>query len=181
MGGELTRLLQRALPALKEHQQVIEVLRNQDVIQQQQIAILQDQKALLEKHVVELADELTHAHGIIEELKLNSKRLMIFGGFCTLGAIYYAKRLHKENLVHSGDDDLEDDDDDDSSDVGEPIPIPDSLECIVCMENMKEVMMEPCGHVCICRSCADIMRLPSGRVKCPVCRIRADTRTVFIT
>ena len=179
MGGVLTRFLQRAIPALKEHQQVIEVLKNQDVIQQQQIAMLQDQKALLEKHVVDLTDELTNAHGIIEELKLNSKRLMVFGGFCALGAIYYAKNLHKENPVHSGDDDLEDDND--NNDVGEPIAIPDSLECIVCMEKPKEVMMEPCGHVCICRTCADIMRLPSGRVKCPVCRIRAETRTVFIT
>ena len=179
MGGVLTRLLQRAIPALKEHQNVIEVLKNQDVIQQQQIAILQDQKALLEKHVVDLTDELTNAQGIIEELKLNSKRLMLVGGFCALGALYYVKKIHKEHPVDAVEGDLDDDSD---SDVEvDPIAIPDCLECIVCMENMKEVMMEPCGHVCICRTCADTMRLPSGRVKCPVCRIRAETRTVFIT
>ena len=97
--------------------------------------------------------------------------------------ISYWLYIRKLEHDHQEDDNCDDIDstDDDVADNHNTMMIPDSLECIVCMENAKEVMMEPCGHVCICRTCAEVMRLPSGRVKCPVCRIRAETRTVFIT
>ena len=174
----MTKILQRVLPALKEHQKTIEILQNQTIIQEQEIAILRSQKALIEQHVGELTAELTTAQVIIEELRVNSKRLMIFSGFCALGCWLYIRKLEHDHEQEDGCDDTDDDDIDDDQNT---VMIPDSLECIVCMENAKEVMMEPCGHVCICRTCADTMRLPSGRVKCPVCRIRAETRTVFIT
>ena len=180
MGATLTKILQRVLPALKEHQKTLEILQNQNIIQEQEIAILKNQKALIEQHVGELTAELTTAQVIIEELRVNSKRLMLFSGFCALGCWLYIRKLEHD---HQEDDNCDDTDstDDDVSDNHNTMMIPDSLECIVCMENAKEVMMEPCGHVCICRTCAEVMRLPSGRVKCPVCRIRAETRTVFIT
>ena len=60
------------------------------------------------------------------------------------------------------------------------IAVPDTLECIICMEGMKEVMMEPCGHVCCCRNCAMAMRT-NNRLRCPVCRGSSDFRTVFIS
>ena len=181
MGAVFTRL-QRILPVLKEQIKTIEVLQNQEAINAQKIAILESQKAMLEQNVVTLSAELSTAHVLIEELRINGKRLIIFSGVCALGAWLYIRKLDRELLDH---DDVADDDDgdgcDDQDDDYEPLMIPESVECIVCMERAREVMMEPCGHVCICRACADRMRLPGGRVKCPVCRIRAETRTVFLT
>ena len=181
MGAIFTKL-QRILPVLKEQMKTIEVLQNQDAINAEKIAILESQKAMLENNVVTLSEELSSAHMLIEDLRVNSKRLMIFSGVFALGAWLYIRKLDRDLLDH---DDMEEDDDgcdaDNHDDEYESLMIPESVECIVCMERAREVMMEPCGHVCICRVCADTMRLPGGRVKCPVCRIRAETRTVFLT
>ena len=177
MGAIFTRL-QRVLPVLKEQLKTIEVLQSQEVINEQKIAILESQKAMLEQSVVTLSGELTSAHLLIDELKLNSNRLIIFSGVCALGAWLYIRKFDRDFLDH---EDSEEVDDDNPEDEYQPLEIPESVECIVCMERAREVMMEPCGHVCICRLCADTMRLPGGCVKCPVCRIRAETRTVFLT
>ena len=178
MGNVLMRILQRAVPALKEHQKTIEILQNQNLIKDQEIIHLQAQKDLIEQHVGNLSSELAATNIKVEELKENSKRILMVGGLCVVAGDFYMKRTQ-----HQHRDRHDTDDSNSEGEVGERevIEVPDSLECIVCMTNMKEVMFEPCGHVCICRDCADRMRLPSGRVKCPVCRIRAETRTVFIT
>ena len=171
MGNVLMRMLQRAVPALKEHQKTIEILQNQNLIKDQEILSLQNQRDLIEQHVQHLSTE-------VEELKVTSKRILVVGGLCAVAGYFYIRNSYQSDIL---------DTDRVSPEPGgqgverEVIEVPDSLECIICMENMKEVMLEPCGHVCICRECAERMRLPSGRVKCPVCRIRADTRTVFIT
>ena len=177
MGAIFTKL-QRILPVLKEQIKTIEVLQNQEAINAQKIAILESQKVMLEQNVVTLSAELSTAHMLIEELRLNGKRMILFSGVCAVGAWLYIRKLDRDLLDH---DDNDDDDCDDQDDDYEPLMIPESVECIVCMERAREVMMEPCGHVAICRVCADRMRLPGGRVKCPVCRIRAETRTVFLT
>ena len=178
MGNVLVRILQRAVPALKEHQKTIEILQNQNLLKDQEIINLQAQRDLIEQHVGKLSSELAATNIKVEELKLNSKRILMVGGLCAVAGYFYIRNSYQSDIL---------DTDRVSPEPGgqgverEVIEVPDSLECIICMENMKEVMLEPCGHVCICRECAERMRLSSGRVKCPVCRIRADTRTVFIT
>lgn len=43
--------------------------------------------------------------------------------------------------------------------------------CVVCRENPKEVVLLPCGHVCICEDCSDdVTNL------CPVCRAEIQSR-----
>ncbi|XP_072943357.1 mitochondrial E3 ubiquitin protein ligase 1 [Epargyreus clarus] len=37
--------------------------------------------------------------------------------------------------------------------------------CVVCAENPKEVILLPCGHVCLCEDCSDHIS-----DKCPICR-----------
>ena len=174
---------------MKEHQRTIEILTNQNIIKDQkivsltnqniikdhQIVLLRNQKEMIEQHAESLAK-------VVEELKLklNKRYLGLFavtGGLFAVAGLLYIK-THPYLEVREEESDQESD----GEVVERPvIEIPDSLECIICMENLKEVMLEPCGHVCICRACAERLRLPSGRVKCPVCRIRAETRTVFIT
>ena len=177
MGNVLVRILQRAVPALKEHQKTIEILQNQNLIKDQEIITLQTQRDLIEQHVENLSSELAATNLRVEELKLNSKRALMVGGLCVVAGYFYIKTTRHQELQNTDDSNSEGE----GEVEREVIEVPDSLECIVCMTNMKEVMFEPCGHVCICRDCAERMRLPSGRVKCPVCRIRAETRTVFIT
>ena len=83
-------------------------------------------------------------------------------------------------LIRNHEDEEEDEEEDSMLDMRVDIAVPDTLECIICMEGMKEVMMEPCGHVCCCRNCAMAMR-NNNRLRCPVCRASSDFRTVFIS
>ncbi|KAJ1531516.1 hypothetical protein ONE63_000191 [Megalurothrips usitatus] len=43
--------------------------------------------------------------------------------------------------------------------------------CSVCRENPKEVVLLPCGHVCICEDCSEDIT-----DKCPVCRADIESR-----
>ena len=40
--------------------------------------------------------------------------------------------------------------------------------CTVCLDNVREVLLHPCGHVCVCQDCSD--RLKYGDNQCPICR-----------
>jgi len=40
-----------------------------------------------------------------------------------------------------------------------------SRKCVICYENLKTTMIEPCRHYCICEECAKKVRN-----ECPVCR-----------
>ena len=42
----------------------------------------------------------------------------------------------------------------------------DSVECIICWEASANVVLQPCGHLCMCLSCVELLR---GAV-CPMCR-----------
>jgi hypothetical protein len=64
-----------------------------------------------------------------------------------------------------------------------PAPHPDAEEtmCVVCFDAPKDHIIVPCGHMCVCASCAEQLtktRTPT----CPVCRepIR-ETMKVFCT
>lgn len=41
-------------------------------------------------------------------------------------------------------------------------------ECCVCMDAEKDAFFLPCGHNCVCHSCASVQQATLG--KCPVCR-----------
>ena len=41
-------------------------------------------------------------------------------------------------------------------------------ECVVCLENMKEILLLPCRHLCICATCLTHID------KCPVCRCQFE-------
>ena len=42
----------------------------------------------------------------------------------------------------------------------------ESKQCVVCMDRLREMIIRPCNHYCVCQSCA--RRLP----KCPLCNRR---------
>ena len=41
--------------------------------------------------------------------------------------------------------------------------------CVICMSNPRNTIIEPCVHICICDYCANLMRAQVNR-KCPMCR-----------
>jgi len=47
------------------------------------------------------------------------------------------------------------------------IDIPDDKLCVVCLETVRNTLIAPCGHVCLCFECADIVK---SKQSCPMCR-----------
>lgn len=55
--------------------------------------------------------------------------------------------------------------------------LPEAMLCVVCKEAPKEVIMLPCGHVCVCEDCSN--KLGSS---CPVCRAHvANKAAAFLS
>ncbi|KAI8429600.1 hypothetical protein MSG28_000198 [Choristoneura fumiferana] len=55
--------------------------------------------------------------------------------------------------------------------------LPEVQLCVVCAENPKEIILLPCGHVCLCEDCSDNIQ-----EACPICRERIHSRApAFIT
>ncbi|KAG8295726.1 RNA-binding protein MEX3D-like [Homalodisca vitripennis] len=47
--------------------------------------------------------------------------------------------------------------------------VPDPVKCIICMENPREVIMNPCGHVSLCEDCGEKICQSVSPI-CPVCQ-----------
>ncbi|KAF1961717.1 hypothetical protein CC80DRAFT_401023 [Byssothecium circinans] len=51
-----------------------------------------------------------------------------------------------------------------------------SLECQVCYQQIADIAVLPCGHMCMCKWCADVVvpvrhgTYPARATKCPMCR-----------
>ena len=61
-----------------------------------------------------------------------------------------------------------------SSSAHVPVPFKavdeDEAECVVCWAADAEVLLQPCGHLCTCRSCAKPFLSQPG-LPCPMCRV----------
>ncbi|XP_055317997.1 mitochondrial E3 ubiquitin protein ligase 1 [Sitodiplosis mosellana] len=55
----------------------------------------------------------------------------------------------------------------------QPRELRDDEKCVVCVENPKEVICLPCGHVCLCEDCSAKIK-----ISCPVCRATIDNKSV---
>jgi len=61
--------------------------------------------------------------------------------------------------------------------LNQPDVITEGLECIVCMTNVRNVIMQPCNHLCMCRLCYEIY---NKKEECPVCRGNVESVTNII-
>lgn len=41
------------------------------------------------------------------------------------------------------------------------------FSCVICLDNMREIMLRPCNHLCVCNICVSSIIADS---KCPMCR-----------
>ena len=46
---------------------------------------------------------------------------------------------------------------------------PDAEECVICWEGAAEVILQPCGHLCLCEQC--VQPLLKQGLGCPMCRV----------
>jgi hypothetical protein len=46
-------------------------------------------------------------------------------------------------------------------------------DCVICMCEVKTVVLVPCGHYCLCQGCSE--RLLKSTTKCPMCRATITT------
>jgi hypothetical protein len=51
----------------------------------------------------------------------------------------------------------------------------DESSCVICMEFQNRVVLVPCGHKCLCISCA---KSQSAGYRCPICRVVAKVACV---
>ncbi|KAG0039929.1 hypothetical protein BGZ83_002687 [Gryganskiella cystojenkinii] len=45
----------------------------------------------------------------------------------------------------------------------------DSPECVICLSEIKDTIVLPCRHFCMCSDCGDVLRRRAPQ-KCPICR-----------
>lgn len=87
-------------------------------------------------------------HFIIKNLK---QKLFVDGLSYLLQEIYGLENKSPDVNQHSDDDD---------DDCG--------AECVVCMCDLRDTIILPCRHLCLCNACADSLRYQANN--CPICR-----------
>jgi hypothetical protein len=56
----------------------------------------------------------------------------------------------------------------------------DKNMCVICLDSEKQVLVEPCNHLCLCCPCAETLQ-PLKTKTCPICRKSIeDFRIVFM-
>ena len=53
-----------------------------------------------------------------------------------------------------------------------------SNECVVCLSDLRDTLILPCRHLCLCNSCADTLRYQANN--CPICRLRKKFYIIVI-
>ncbi|XP_050524944.1 probable E3 ubiquitin-protein ligase MGRN1 isoform X2 [Daktulosphaira vitifoliae] len=81
------------------------------------------------------------------------KQKLFVDGLCYLLQEIYGIENKSTELKDTGDEELED----------------GSSECVICMSDMRDTLILPCRHLCLCQSCADSLRYQANN--CPICRV----------
>ncbi|CAI9546027.1 unnamed protein product [Staurois parvus] len=72
--------------------------------------------------------------------------------------ISYRKSTGIENKYNSQDSKVTEDEVSDNS-----------AECVVCLSDVRDTLILPCRHLCLCNTCADTLRYQASN--CPICRL----------
>lgn len=90
-----------------------------------------------------------HSDGFI--LKALKQKLFVHGLCYLLQEIYG---------IENKNSDIQKNIDDDNEDNG--------AECVICMCDLRDTLILPCRHLCLCNCCADSLRYQANN--CPICR-----------
>ncbi|OXU17712.1 hypothetical protein TSAR_015491 [Trichomalopsis sarcophagae] len=109
------------------------------------------------------SDEPKQSHTTIAVLEKHSdgsyvlkalKQKLYVDGLCyLLQEIYGIENKNTENSKQQGSDE-------DTEDNG--------AECVICMCDVRDTLILPCRHLCLCNGCADSLRYQANN--CPICR-----------
>lgn len=55
-----------------------------------------------------------------------------------------------------------------------------SLQCVICLTNPRDTIMDPCMHLCICQDCSKHLMEKRMR-KCPICRKSVVMKKIYIS
>ncbi|CAB0013850.1 unnamed protein product [Nesidiocoris tenuis] len=92
-----------------------------------------------------------HADGTYV-LKALKQKLFVDGLCYLLQEIYGIENKNIENQKANSDVETED----------------NGSECVICMCEVRDTLILPCRHLCLCNSCADSLRYQANN--CPICR-----------
>ena len=51
--------------------------------------------------------------------------------------------------------------------------IDENEECCICMDKRRSIVFLPCGHVCVCNTCAKDL------IQCPLCRVQIQQKIII--
>ncbi|XP_043283116.1 E3 ubiquitin ligase RNF157 [Venturia canescens] len=85
-------------------------------------------------------------------LKALKQKLYVDGLCYLLQEIYGIENKNTENAKQGTDEDTED----------------NGSECVICMCDVRDTLILPCRHLCLCNGCADSLRYQANN--CPICR-----------
>ncbi|PVD38213.1 hypothetical protein C0Q70_00824 [Pomacea canaliculata] len=115
--------------------------------------------------LVEEEEHAGHSHimyAVIEKSPEGSylikplKQKQFVDGLCyLLQEIYGIENKNMERMKHiDPDEDVED----------------SGAECVICMSDMRDTLILPCRHLCLCSMCAESLRYQASM--CPICRVK---------
>ncbi|XP_046680336.1 E3 ubiquitin ligase RNF157 isoform X2 [Homalodisca vitripennis] len=85
-------------------------------------------------------------------LKALKQRLYVDGLCYLLQEIYGIENKGNDTVKGNSDEETED----------------NGSECVICMCDVRDTLILPCRHLCLCNSCADSLRYQANN--CPICR-----------
>ncbi|XP_071519974.1 probable E3 ubiquitin-protein ligase MGRN1 isoform X4 [Panulirus ornatus] len=91
-----------------------------------------------------------HSDGYV--LKPLKQKLFVDGLSYLLQEIYGIENKNADNCKVSTEEDTED----------------NGAECVICMCDLRDTLILPCRHLCLCNCCADSLRYQANN--CPICR-----------
>uniref|UniRef100_A0A4W5RNI8 E3 ubiquitin-protein ligase n=1 Tax=Hucho hucho TaxID=62062 RepID=A0A4W5RNI8_9TELE len=103
-----------------------------------------------------------------------SKRLMLMLMFCHVDGSFSVKPLKQKQIVDRVSYLLQEIYGIENKNNQETKPSEDensdnSNECVVCLSDLRDTIILPCRHLCLCNSCADTLRYQANN--CPICRL----------
>ncbi|KAJ8013450.1 hypothetical protein DPEC_G00029920 [Dallia pectoralis] len=108
-------------------------------------------------------DHMGHSHVLLAAFEKH-----IDGSFCVKplkqkqvvdGVSYLLQEIYGiENKYNSQESKITEDDISDNS-----------AECVVCLSDVRDTLILPCRHLCLCNACADTLRYQANC--CPICRL----------
>lgn len=92
-----------------------------------------------------------HADGVYA-LRALKQKLYVDGLCYLLQEIYGIENKNNESAKPINEDEAED----------------NGAECVICMCDVRDTLILPCRHLCLCNNCADSLRYQANN--CPICR-----------